>query len=149
MKLRIYLDTSVVSAYVDDRLPERKQATVEFWNRLGDYEVTISELTVTEIQATESPPIRAQMTELIRQFSILPIEEEARRLAQEYVHRGVFSPGTIEDAIHVAVAVAFRQDMLVSWNFRHLVNRRRRALINEVNVLMGYPTIEILAPPEV
>lgn len=149
MKLRIYLDTSVVSAYVDDRLPERKQATVEFWNRLGDYEVTISELTVTEIQATESPPIRAQMTELIRPFSILPIEEEARRLAQEYVHRGVFSPGTIEDAIHVAVAVAFRQDMLVSWNFRHLVNRRRRALINEVNVLMGYPTIEILAPPEV
>ncbi len=139
----------MVSAYVDERSPERKQATVEFWNRLGDYEVAISELTVTEIQATGSPPIREQMTELIRPFSILPIEEEARRLAQEYVHRGVFSPGTIEDAIHVAVAVASRQDMLVSWNFRHLVNRRRRTLINEVNVLMGYPTIEILAPPEV
>ncbi len=149
MKLRIYLDTSVVSAYVDDRSPERKQATVEFWNRLRDYEVAISELTVTEIQATGSPPIREQMTELIRPFSILPIEEEARRLAQEYVHRGVFSRGAIEDAIHVAVAVVSRQDMLVSWNFRHLVNRRRRALINEVNVLMGYPTIEILAPPEV
>jgi hypothetical protein len=39
--------------------------------------------------------------------------------------------------------------MLVSWNFRHLVNRRRRALINEANVLSGHPTIEILAPPEV
>lgn len=149
MKLRIYLDTSVVSAYVDDRSPERKQATAEFWNRLRDYEVAVSELTVTEIQATGDPRIREQMTELIRPFSILPIEEEARRLAQEYVHRGVFSPGTIEDAIHVAVAVVSRQDMLVSWNFRHLVNRRRRALINEVNALMGYPTIEILAPPEV
>jgi hypothetical protein len=148
VKLRVYLDTSVVSAYVDDRLPERKRATVEFWNRLGDYEVAVSELTVTEIQATGGPPIREQMTELIRPFSILPVEE-ARRLAQEYVLRGVFSPGTMEDAIHVAGAVASRQDMLVSWNFRHLVNRHRRALINEVNVLMGYPTIEILAPPEV
>jgi len=70
-------------------------------------------------------------------------------LAQEYVRRGVFSPATAVDALHVAVAVAARQDILVSWNFRHLVNRRRRALINEVNVLTGYPAIEILAPPEV
>jgi len=37
----------------------------------------------------------------------------------------------------------------VSWNFRHLVNRRRRALVNEVNILTGFPSIEILAPPEV
>lgn len=89
------------------------------------------------------------MARLIQEFAVLPIEEEARRLAQEYVRRGVFSPGTIEDALHVAVAVVSRQDMLVSWNFRHLVNRRRRAQINEVNILTGYPAIEILAPPEV
>jgi len=88
------------------------------------------------------------MAELVRSFGVLPIEAEARRLALEYVNREVFSPGTMADALHVAVAVTSRQDILVSWNFRHLVNRRRRALINEVNILMGYPTIEILAPPE-
>jgi hypothetical protein len=38
--------------------------------------------------------------------------------------------------------------LIVSWNFRHLVNRRRRALVNEVNILAGYPIIEIIAPPE-
>jgi hypothetical protein len=53
------------------------------------------------------------------------------------------------DALHVAIAVAARQDILVRWNFRHLVNRRRRALVNEVNIVAGYPSIEILAPPEV
>jgi hypothetical protein len=89
------------------------------------------------------------MAGLIRPFVVLPIREEARRLAQEYVSRGVFSPGTIEGAVHVAVAVVSGQNILVSWNFRHLVNRRRRALINEVNILLGYRTIEILAPPEV
>lgn len=60
-----------------------------------------------------------------------------------------YSPlGQLEDALHVTVAVVSRQDVLVSWNFRHLVNRRRRALINEVNILLGFPTIEIVAPPE-
>lgn len=149
MKLRIYLDTSVVSACIDDRLPERKQTTVEFWNRLSEYDVAVSELTITEIQATADSRLGEQMAGLIRPFVVLPIREEARRLAQEYVSRGVFSPGTIEDAVHVAVAVVSGQNILVSWNFRHLVNRRRRALINEVNILLGYRTIEILAPPEV
>jgi len=56
---------------------------------------------------------------------------------------------TALDALHVATAGAARQDMLVSWNFRHLVNQRRRDLVNEVNRLAGYPPSEILAPPEV
>jgi hypothetical protein len=89
------------------------------------------------------------MEELIQPFEVLAVGEETRRLAQEYVRRGVFSSATIEDALHVAIAVASRRDILVSWNFRHLVNRRRRAQINEVNVLLDHATIEILAPPEV
>jgi predicted nucleic acid-binding protein len=148
MRLRIYLDTSVVSARVDDRLPERRRATVDFWSRLAEYEVAISELTLAEIRATADTALRQEMEELVRPFEVLPVEDESRLLAQEYVRRGVFSPATIEDALHVAVAVATRRDILVSWNFRHLVNRRRRALINEVNILAGYPTIEIIAPPE-
>ncbi len=148
MRMRIYLDTSVVSARVDDRLPERRRATVDFWSRLAEYEVAISELTLAEIRATADTALRQEMEELVRPFEVLPVEDESRRLAQEYVRRGVFSPATIEDALHVAVAVASRRDILVSWNFRHLVNRRRRALINEVNILAGYPTIEIIAPPE-
>jgi predicted nucleic acid-binding protein len=149
VRLRLYLDTSVISAYQDDRLPERRQATREFWGRLAEYDVTISELTVTEVEATASADLRARLLDLIRSFTVLPVGDDARRLAQEYVRRGVFSAATVEDATHVAAAVVTRQDMLVSWNFRHLVNRRRRALINETNILLGYPRIEILSPPEV
>ena len=53
------------------------------------------------------------------------------------------------DALHVAAAVATRQDILLSWNFRHLVNRRRRAMINDLNVAEGLPGIEIMVPPEI
>jgi len=148
MRLCLYLDTSVVSALVDDRLPERRSATMEFWARLSEYEVSVSELTIAEVEATGDQKLRREMADALSSFRVLRIEEEARRLAQAYVQRGVFTPATMEDALHVAVAVASRQDLLVSWNFRHLVNRRRRALINEANILRGYPTIEIVAPPE-
>jgi predicted nucleic acid-binding protein len=113
VKLRVYIDTSVVSAYVDDRLPERRRSTVEFWSRLAEYEVAISELTKAEIEATGDRELRAEMARLAQPFSVLVIDEEARRLAHEYVRRGVFSPGTIEDALHVAVAVVSRQEMVV------------------------------------
>jgi hypothetical protein len=53
------------------------------------------------------------------------------------------------DALHVAAAVLTRQDVLLSWNFKHLVNRRRRAKVNDVNVSQGLPMIEIVAPPEI
>jgi len=149
VKPRLYLDTSVISAHVDHRLPERRRATLEFWERLMGYEVSISELTLVEARATADAVLREQLVALVTDFRVLPVEQAARDLAQEYVRRGVFSPAMAIDSLHVAIAVVTRQDILVSWNFRHLVNRRRRALVNEVNILTRYPAIEILAPPEV
>jgi len=70
------------------------------------------------------------------------------RVADYYVEAGVFTITMRNDALHVAAAVLSRQDILLSWNFRHLVNRTRRAKINETNAFRGLPAIEILAPPE-
>lgn len=66
-----------------------------------------------------------------------------------YVSLGVFGIADINDALHVGAAVRAKADILVSWNFRHLVNRRRRGLINSINMQLGHPSIEILSPPEV
>ena len=80
MSIRIYLDTSVVSARVDDRLPERRRATVDFRELLADYEVAISELTLTEIRAATEPKLRQEMEALVRGFEVLPVGVESRRL---------------------------------------------------------------------
>jgi hypothetical protein len=74
---------------------------------------------------------------------------EMKELARQYVEAGVFTAVMMNDAVHVAAAVLTRQDILLSWNFKHLVNRVRRAKINQVNVSQGLPTIEIIAPPEI
>lgn len=149
MALKIYLDTSVVSAYFDDRYPERQKDTVAFWKLSVEHEFSISELTKTEIQNTQDETRKNQMLNHIGNLILVPIDDSVEHLANLYLENGIFSPATLNDALHVATATISRQDILVSWNFRHLVNRRRRARVNEVNIFNGYPTIEIIAPPEV
>lgn len=80
MKLRIYLDTSVVSAYVDERVPERKRQTIEFWDSIAEFDVYVSELTVSEIQATHDLNTRERILQLVDTFAVLPVDEEAKRL---------------------------------------------------------------------
>ena len=70
-------------------------------------------------------------------------------LAEAYIERGVVGPGSRADALHVALATAGGADVIVSWNFRHIVNLRRIRLFNAVNIEYGYGTIEIRTPKEV
>ena len=53
------------------------------------------------------------------------------------------------DAQHIAIATVARVDVLVSWNFKHIVNLHRIHGYNSVNLRRGYPTLEIRAPREV
>lgn len=148
MKLRVYLDTSVLSAYCDDRTPDRMAYTREFWSTICQYDVAVSELVCEEIERTSDASRRAAMEELLSQLCEIEITDDARELAGRYVDLGLFSAGMYSDALHLAVAVVGRHDILVSWNFRHLVNRRTRARVHEVNTSLGLPMIEILAPSE-
>ena len=149
MKLRLYLDSSVFSAYHDDRVRDRQEATHEFWLRLPQFEVATSQVTEMELRETTDPVLRRKLLRLLRTVNEVRLTEAMRSTAGEYVAAGVFSIAQVNDALHVAAAVLTRQDVLVSWNFRHLVNRRRRAHINQTNIALSLPTIEILAPPEV
>jgi predicted nucleic acid-binding protein len=149
MKLKLYLDTSVFSAYFDDRAPDRQAQTVEFWERLPDFDACTSQLAREELENTPNADRREQLLRLLDGLTVHSMTLEMKQLAERYVLAGVFTAIMMNDAMHVAVAVLTRQDILLSWNFKHLVNRVRRAKINQVNVSQGLPTIEIIAPPEV
>ena len=148
MAIRIYLDTSVLSAYCDDRVPERRSATEEFWQRRKEFELATSEVARDELMRVRNQTLKEEFAGLLAELKIHLVTEEMRILADRYVDSAVFGPASFNDALHVAAAVITRQDILLSWNFRHLVNRRRRAAVNQINVSAGLPAIEILAPPE-
>ena len=148
-RLRVYLDTSVFSAYFDEAVSDRQTQTEDFWKRRSEFELSTSVVAREELEQTPDPARRLQLLTLVDGVMVHPVTDMMRSLAKSYIDSGVFTEVMYNDAVHVAAAVLTRQDVLLSWNFRHLVNRRRRALVNEVNVLAGYPSIEILAPPEV
>ena len=149
MKLRVYLDTSVFSAYYDHQEGERQILTLDFWSRFPEFEVATSEIAKEEMSKTQDLNKRKKLLDLLTNFKIYPITPEMEALADRYIKDGVFTISMDLDALHVAAAVITRHDILVSWNFKHLVNRRRRARVNDINTAIGIPTIDIVAPPEI
>jgi hypothetical protein len=53
------------------------------------------------------------------------------------------------DALHIAIATVIGVDVLVSWNFKHIVNLDKIKLFNSVNLKEGYSILEIRTPREV
>ena len=74
---------------------------------------------------------------------------EAEELAAAYIEEGAIGPRMRADALHIAVATVARVDVLVSWNFKHIVNLRRIHAYNGINLKRGYPLLEIRTPREV
>jgi len=148
VKLRVYLDTSVFSAYFDERMPERQAQTREFWERLAEFEVATSEVTRQEMMQLPESPLRSSLLELLSTVAVHPATDEMGDLARHYIAASLFTERTANDALHVAAAVSAGADVLASWNYRHMVNRRQRAAINEVNASLGLPPLEILPPTE-
>ena len=79
----------------------------------------------------------------------LPRSVEAERLRDAYLRAGVVTSVSSDDALHVAVATIARAEMIVSWNFKHIVHYEKIRGFNAINVLEGYGTVEIHSPLEV
>ena len=74
---------------------------------------------------------------------------EMVRLGQAYVAARVVGRTARVDALHVATASVVRADVLVSWNFKHIVQLARIRGFHAVNLRLGYPLVEIRSPLEV
>lgn len=80
--------------------------------------------------------------------NLIEITDEIEALSSAYVDQGVVSAKFEDDARHVAACTVSGVRLLVSWNFRHLVNVQREAGFNGINLLKGYPIISIISPLE-
>jgi hypothetical protein len=82
----------------------------------------------------------------LEKVTILP---ESFKLGQLYIDEKVVGPTSLDDCIHIAMATLHKVDLLVSWNFKHIVNIFRIRGYNSVNLKMGYASIEIRSPKEI
>ena len=149
-KFKIYLDASIPSAYYDERKPLRQKITQKWWENVmfQECEVYLSSVTVTELNATSDPSLRDKLVELVRSVTVLDVPEEARDLAQAYIDNGIIPEEYLPDALHIAITTLCELDIVVSWNFEHLVNPETRRKIKGVNLLRGCREIDIVSPEE-
>ena len=147
-KLKIYLDTSVISALFDTKSPEMMRWTEDFWTVINNYEVYISDVVIAEILETPDIRLKEQMGEVMKSLIRLKMDEDAETLSSEYVRYGAVPSRYRKDAMHIAITTVNHIEILVSWNYRHIVRRKTKEVVRMVNSMNNYPFIEIVTPPE-
>jgi len=148
-KKSIYLDTSVISALFDNRTPERQHLTKLFWDQeIYNYNIYVSEIVVDELNDVSDKSLHQQLSNTVASFKVLSVSQEIADLANEYVSRKIIPQKHEVDAVHIAIAVVNGINYLVSWNFKHMVKVKTREQVMLANSLLGYPILDIVAPPE-
>lgn len=143
----IYLDTSVISAYFDERSPLRQHDTELFWQTSADFHFVVSRLVFSEINRTPSLSKRNKMFELIDGLPILASTQASDLLAADFARENLVPPKKFDDAQHLAMAVANGVDFLVSWNFKHMVNYRTIEKLPMLSAKNGYfKQVVVLSP---
>ena len=123
-KLKIYLDTSVISHLDVPDAPEKQEDTRRLWELIksGEYEVFISPVVIGEVMDCPEPKRTALLEYLgAIQHTELPKTDEVLGLAGKYLEAGILRQKSIDDCQHIAYACVYGCDMLISWNFKHLV----------------------------
>lgn len=145
-KLRVYLDTSVIGGCFDKEFETESNQIIKNIN-LGIYEGVISVITVNEL--IEAPEfVKNLFFELSENLTILELNDEAVKLSDEYLINKIVSEKFKEDALHIALATVYNIDVLVSWNFKHIVNLNKIKQFNSINISQGYQLLEIRSPKE-
>jgi len=148
MKFRIYTDTSALGGCEDEEFAEHSVRLMGTFVR-GERILVLSSLTVQELAAAPAE-VRGWLASVPEGYiETLQLGAEAQELAEAYVAAGVLPTTMRADAQHIAIATVARVDVLVSWNFKHIVNLQRIHGYNSVNLRHGYPMIEIRTPREV
>jgi len=146
--MRIYIDTSVIGGFYDK---EFEEATIELFKKVekGDITLIVSEL--LEAELLRAPVhIRNHLDKYSKkQIEKVELTEEAKVLADRYIEEQVVSKTSKADCQHIAIATIYKVDVLVSWNFKHIVNLKRIRGYNSVNLKHSYTMLEIRTPKEI
>ncbi len=149
MKLqRVYIDTSVIGGSHDDEFAPWSNGLMKDF-RLGNFRPVVSEVVDAEIRDAPEPvrDIYSKLLTLNPEF--LNVTVEAVQLAETYLKRRILTTNFFDDALHIALASVAEVDVLVSWNFKHIVHFDKIRMFTAVNMELGYKPLQIYSPREV
>lgn len=144
---RYYLDTSVFGGCCD---PEFRTDSLRFFEQVRSESAIIVVSPVVIVELAAAPEAVLAVFRGIDRGAIERLDggDEAEALSQVYLAERVVPPRYADDALHVATATVLNVGLIVSWNFKHIVNVSRVRGFNSINVRLGYPLIDIRSPKE-
>ena len=148
IKPRIYLDTSVFGGCFDDEFAKDSLRLIQEI-KAGKFRLVLSKTVLGEI---ENAPV--QVRELVASLPVdvvepVDVSENAERLKQAYVDANVVGAASAKDAEHIAIATVAHVNIIISWNFKHIVHFEKISGYHEVNRKMGYGEPLIYSPKAV
>ncbi len=151
-KPKIYLETTIMNFYFADDALEKKEDTHKLFKEIsqGKYKAYTSMSAIREINnAPEDKKI--VLLELIKKYNIEVLEDEpeAEKIADIYVKESVIPEKYVIDGLHIALATVYDMDIILSWNFKHIVKRKTILMTSVINKREGYKAIDIYSPTEV
>jgi hypothetical protein len=145
-QLRIYIENSVIGGYYDEAFQEPTRALFEFF-RSGRYKAVVSSHSFDELDQGAPENVKENLKTI--NYEGYVITDEMQSLTEKYMAEKIVSEQYRSDALHIAAATVLQVDVLVSWNFKHIVNLDKIKLFNAVNIREGYGALEIRTPQEV
>lgn len=146
-QIRVYADTSVFGGVFDEEFDRGSKA---FFKEVQEKKFILitSDLVREEISAAPQK-VRMYFEKMLSYCEIAEIQAETLVLQAAYLREDILSHKYAADALHVALATVSNAKMIISWNFKHIVNYQKIPLYNAVNKLKGYNSIDIYSPLEV
>ncbi|OQY54627.1 MAG: hypothetical protein DRR08_17675 [Candidatus Parabeggiatoa sp. nov. 2] len=142
-----YADTSVFGGVFDEGFDEASKA---FFQQVREkhFRLVISPVVQREIELAPEE-VRQFFSEMTEYADFIAITKEALLLRQAYLDAGIVTKKSTADALHVALATVAKCQLIVSWNFKHIVHFQKVPLYRAINTVNGYTEINIYSPPEV
>lgn len=125
-KLKVYLDTSVISHLLQEDVPEKMADTKQLWEMFcaGKYDVYLSTVTLEEVKACPEPK-QSHLFDYLEQidYTLVQINDNVATVAKQIIEMGILTKKSYDDC-HIKTI------------------RGVRAITN----LKGYKPIEIVNP---
>ncbi|MDR0868401.1 MAG: PIN domain-containing protein [Planctomycetota bacterium] len=151
-KYRIYLETSLINYLYAPDTPEKMRDTWRLWHEIKEekYDVIISDVVIAEINRCPNDDKKSKMFAELKQiaYTLITAKDnlDAKKLAGDYIANGGLPPRCQVDALHIAVASLADCDIILSWNFKHIVKLRAMRAVEAVNSRELLKNIKILSP---
>lgn len=148
-KLKVYLDTSVISYLYQEDAQEKMQDTLQLWERFKEqqYEVYISDIVINEISDCTEEKLNILMDYMDQiEYHLIATDEDTVGLAEKFIDFGILKQKSFDDCQHIASAILAGCDIIISWNFKHIVNIKTIRGVKVITTLEGYKDLLIFPP---